>query len=186
MHRPQPLYIITAIFGFLVIAIGFWQLAKTGLVSADVIAAEQARRPFINIADFEPGEPEFVLINGLQIIVWRRDDADKERAALYNNPDAWRHQHSKVLGQSETVFADDANITLDHEWFFGIAEFRNPYSYIILESGDFDGFFEGRYARHYDLSGRIRKGFTADNLTIVPAAYAADGQRIQLFLNGIP
>ena len=83
------------------------------------------------------------------------------------------------------MFADDANITLDHEWFFGIAEFRNPYSYIILESGDFDGFFEGRYARHYDLSGRIRKGLTADNLTIVPAAYAADGQRIQLFLNGI-
>jgi len=186
MRRPQTLYIATATAALFSIFVGIFLLARTGLPSADVIARETALRPVIKVSDFDPGDVEIVLLNNLPVIVWRRNEADRKLAASQNTPEAWRLQNSRVFGQPETVFADDANLTLDHEWFFALAKVPSKYGYIILRAGDFEGFFEGRYAAHFDLSGRIRKGGGSGNLTVISAEYIDDGQSIQLNLNGIP
>ncbi|WP_166418750.1 Rieske (2Fe-2S) protein [Cochlodiniinecator piscidefendens] len=186
MHRPQILYIITVLAVLFVFLTGILQLVRTGLPTADVVAEEEALRPLIAISDFEPGQVEIVWLNNMRIIVWRRSEADKQIALAQNNPDAWTQRYSSVFGQSEAVFADDGNLTLDHEWFFALAEFPSRFSYILLRAGDFEGFFEGRYAGHFDLSGRIRKGGRYGNLTIINAGYSADGQSIQLNLDGLP
>jgi len=186
MRRPPFLYTVTAIAVVLSFILGVVLLARTGLPSTDVIARQAASRPIIKVSDFNPGEVEIVVLNSRGVIVWRRNEADSILAASQNAPEDWRHQNSRILGQAEPVFADDSNLTLNNEWFFALAEFSNPYQYLLLRAGDFKGFFEGRYAIHFDLSGRVRKGYESTNLTIIEAEYVDDGQSIQLFLDGKP
>ncbi|MCT4556235.1 MAG: hypothetical protein N4A53_16255 [Pelagimonas sp.] len=165
MRRFHFLYIATAtaVLGlvFLVIAL----LVRTGLPSSDVIAREATLRPIIKVSDFSPGDVKIVQLNNLPVIVWR-------------------HKNSRILGISEEVFADDANLTLDQEWFFALAKFPNRFQYVLLRAGEYGGFFEGRYAAHFDLSGRIRKGGGSENLTVIPAEYVDDGESILLDLTG--
>ena len=184
MEQPKTLFFITATAVLLIALVGVILLVRTGLPTADVIAEEQAQR--IKVSDFDPGDVEIIRIKNLPIIVWRRDETDKNLAASQNTPDAWPQQYSKVLGRSEAVFADDANLTLDGEWFFALARFPSKYSYVLLRTGNFEGFFEGRYAGHFDLSGRIRTGALNDNLTVIGAEYSDDRQSIHLNLKGIP
>ncbi|MEO9650962.1 MAG: hypothetical protein ABJE99_10700 [Roseobacter sp.] len=51
----------------------------------------------------------------------------------------------------------------------------------FAQSGEFNGFFNVKYASHYDLAGRIRHQGD-ENLTIVSAKLSEDGQSIQLDL----
>lgn len=186
MRRSNTLYILTATAVAFSLFLGIFLLARTGLPTADVIAQQVANRPVVQVAEFSPGEVEIIWLNNKAVIVWRRNEADRTLATSQNVPEDWRHQNSRVLGRAEPVFADDSNLTLDNEWFFALAEFSNPYQYLLLRAGDFEGFFEGRYAAHFDLAGRIRKGGGSENLTIIEAEYVDDGQSIQLFLEGRP
>lgn len=186
MKRPQTLYIITGaalIFAFLLC---IYTLLRTGLPSADVIAREAANRPVIKVTDFTPGDAKIIRLNDLRVIVWRRNKTDQKLAASQNTPEVWRLKYSTILGRPEPVFADNANLTFDHEWFFALAEFPAKFQYIMLRAGDFEGFFEGHYAAHFDLSGRIRKGVGSSNLTVIGAEYVDNGQSIQLNLSGNP
>lgn len=186
MRRPHFLYILTATAVALSLILGTVFIARTGLPSADVIARQAASQPVVKVTDFNPGEVEIVYLNNLRVIVWRRNEADRTLATSQNAPEDWRHENSRIFGQAESVFADDSNLTLNNEWFFALAEFSDPYQYLLLRAGDFDGFFEGRYAAHFDLAGRIRKGGGSPNLTVIRAEYIDDGQSIQLDLDGRP
>ncbi|MEO1681126.1 MAG: hypothetical protein AAFU80_23510 [Pseudomonadota bacterium] len=184
MWRPQNLYIITGTAVVFLLFLGTFFLVRTGLPSADVVFETAASRPVINVSDFDPGDVEILLLNDRRVIVWRRSEADQALAESQNTSEAWRHQTSTVSGQAAAVFADDANLTLDGEWFFALAEFSNQFQYLSLRAGKFEGFFEGRYAAHFDLAGRIRKGGGSTNLTVIEAEYVDDGQRIRLYLDG--
>lgn len=186
MRRPHTLYIVTAAAVVLSLVLGIVFIARTGLPSADVVAQQAASRPIIKVSDFKPGDVEIVLLNNRRVIVWRRSEADRIVASNQNAPEIWRHQSSRVLGQAQSVFADDSNLTLNDEWFFALAEFSNPYQFLLLRAGDFGGFFEGRYAAHFDLAGRIRNGGGSTNLTVIAAEYVDEGQGIQLHLDGKP
>ncbi|WP_141137821.1 hypothetical protein [Actibacterium lipolyticum] len=186
MRRSQTLYIVTAATVLFSMFLGIVFLLQTGLPSADVIAREAAQRPAIRVSDFNPGDVEIVRLNDLPVIVWRRSEADRKLAASQNYPEAWRHQSTQVLGHPAQVFADDANLTLDHEWFFALAKFPSELSYLLLRAGDYGGFLEGRYLAHFDLSGRILKGGGSENLTVINAKYIDDGKSIQLNLTGRP
>ena len=94
---------------------------------------------------------------------------DRILAASQNDPDEWPHKNSRILGQAQPVFADDSNLTLNDAWFFALAEFSDPYQYLLLRAGEFDGFVEGRYVVHFDLAGRARKGYGGTNLTVIKA-----------------
>jgi len=74
---------------FLIVAIRGYSLVRTGQPSADVIAAQEAPTPFIEVSDFAPGDATFVILNGLPIVVWRRSGADKALAASQNDPAQW-------------------------------------------------------------------------------------------------
>ncbi|CUJ93666.1 Ubiquinol-cytochrome c reductase iron-sulfur subunit [Shimia thalassica] len=186
MRRPNTLYRVTTAAVVFSLILGIVFIARTGLPSADVIARQEASRPIIKVSDFNPGDVEIISLNNRRVIVWRRNETDRTLAASQNAPEGWRHQNSRVLGQAQTVFADDTNVTLEGEWFFALAEFSNPYQHLILRSGDFEGFFEGLYAGHFDLAGRIRIGGGSTNLTVIKAEYVDDGQGIQLYLDGKP
>jgi len=182
MRRPNTLYFVTAGAVLVPFVLALFFLARTALPSADVLAQDAASKPIISVADYNPGDVKIVLLNGLRVVVWRRDEADKLLAASQNTPDDWKQKHTKVFGRPEAVFADDANLTLDGEWFFALAEFSGSFQVLLPRTGDFDGFFEVKYARHFDLAGRIRKGGET-NLTIIEAEYAHDGRSIRLYLN---
>jgi ubiquinol-cytochrome c reductase iron-sulfur subunit len=184
MWRQQNLYFITGTAVVFLLFLGTFFLMRTGLPSADVVAKETASRPVINVSDFELGDVEILWLNNRRVIVWRRNEADQTLAENQNTSEAWRHQTSTVSGQAEAVFADDANLTLDGEWFFALAEFSNQYQYILPRAGEFEGFLEGRYAAQFDLAGRIRKGGGSTNLTVIEAEYVDDGQGIRLYLDG--
>ncbi len=186
MRRPNTLYLVTTAAVVFSLILGIVFIARTGLPSADVIARQEASRPIIKVSDFNPGDVEIISLNNRRVIVWRRNETDRTLAASQNAPEGWRHQNSRVLGQAQTVFADDTNVTLEGEWFFALAEFSNPYQHLILRSGDFEGFYEGLYAGHIDLAGRIRIGGGSTNLTVIKAEYVDDGQGIQLYLDGKP
>ncbi|WP_412554355.1 hypothetical protein [Shimia sp. MIT1388] len=165
---------------------GFTQLMRAGLPTADVVAHQVANQPIIQVAEFRPGEAEIIFLNSHRVVVWRRNEDDRALAASQNSPEDWRQRETRILGKPEPIFADDANLTLNGEWFFALAEFSNPYQYLLLRAGDFGGFFEGRYAVHFDLAGRVRKGGGSKNLTVIEAEYVDDGKGIQLFLAGKP
>lgn len=184
MWRPQNLYTITGTAVVFLLFLGVFFLARTGLPSADVVAKETASRPVINVSDYDPGDVEMLLLNNRRVIVWRRSEADQILAESQNTSGAWRHQTSTVSGQAEAVFADDANLTLNGEWFFALAELSKPYQYLLPRAGEFEGFFEGRYAAHFDLAGRVRKGGGSTNLTVIEAEYVDDGHGIRLYLDG--
>ena len=186
MQRSNALYILTAAAVLFSLLWGIFLLARTVLPTADVTAQQAADRPIIQVNEFSPGEVEIIALNSHRVVVWRRSDADKKLAAGQNAPEDWRYQNSSVLGKPEPIFADDTNLTLNDEWFFASAEFSNPYQYLLPRAGDFDGFFEGRFANHFDLAGRLRKGGGGKNLTVIEAEYVNDGKSIQLFLNGKP
>ncbi len=186
MRRPNALYILTAVAVVFSILLGFTQLMRAGLPTADVVAQQVANRPIIQVADFSPGEAEIIFLNSHRVVVWRRNEDDKALAASQNSPQDWRQRKTRILGKPNPVFADDANLTLNEEWFFALAEFSNPYQYLLLRAGDFEGLFEGRYAIHFDLAGRVRKGGSSENLTVIEAEYLDDGRSIQLFLDGKP
>lgn len=182
MWRSNYLYIITGTAVVFLLLLGVLSLVRTGLPSSDVVAKAEAARPVINVSEFDPGDVEILLLNNHRVIVWRRSEADQKLAESQNTSGAWRYQASKVFGQTEAVVADDANLTLDSEWFFALAEFSNPYQYLLPRAGDFEGFFEGRYATHFDMSGRVRKGVGSPNLTVIEAEYVDDGNGIRLIL----
>lgn len=186
MQRPDTLYILTAAAVVFSLILGVAFLARAGLPSADVQARHAASRPIIKVSDFTPGEPKIVRVNSHSVIVWRRSEADKIRAASQNDPETWLYQYSKVWGKADPVYADDANLTFNQEWFFALVDFSNRFQYLILGAGDYWGFFEGRYALHFDLSGRLRKGINGANLTIVEAAFVHDGEGILLQLDRKP
>lgn len=184
MSRPHSLYFATGTAAVFLLFLGTFFLVRTGLPSADVVAKETASRPVINVSDFDPGDVEILLLDNRRVIVWRRNEADQTLAQSQNTSEAWLHRTSTVSGQSEAVFADDANLTLDGEWFFALAEFSNQYQYLFLRAGEFEGFFEGQYAAHFDLAGRIRKGGGTTNLTVIEAEYVDGRQGIRLYLDG--
>ena len=184
MQRPQTLYIITGAVAVFMLFLGIVFLVRTGLPSADVVAMDTASRPVINVSDFDPGDVQILMLDNRRVIDWRRNEADQKLALSQNTSGAWQHQTSAVSGQAEAVFADDANLTLDGEWFFALAELSNQHTYLLLRAGEFEGFFEGRYAAHFDLAGRIRKGGGSTNLTVIEAEYVNDGQVIRLYLDG--
>lgn len=186
MRRSNFLYIVTATAVMLSLLSSFVFIARTGLPSADVLARQAANQPVIKVSDFNPGEVEIVSLNNRQVIIWRRSEAEMVLAAIQNTPENWRYQSSKVLGQTESVFADDSNLTLNNEWFFALAELSNKFQHLVLRAGDFKGFLEGRNVTHFDLAGRVRKGGNNANLTVIGAEYVDSGQGIRLFLNGRP
>ncbi|MFY0679896.1 MAG: hypothetical protein JXR13_04910 [Thalassovita sp.] len=118
MKSPQTLFIATAtwILTALLFAVSF--LLQTGRPSADVLARMAERQTTINVSDFKPGDIKFISHNKQQVIVWRRNAADKILAAKQNKSNAWRLRHSSVLGHADPVLAEDANLTLDGEWLF--------------------------------------------------------------------
>lgn len=158
-------------------------LVQTAQPSADVLARVEAQTPRLSVNDFEPGEVRVVLLNNLPIIVWRRNEDDKTLAADQDDPDLWEVQYSNVLGRAEPVPATDENLTLNGEWFFAVAKVSESPGWIpLLRAGHFGGFFDQKYAGHYDLAGRIRHQ-GRENLTIVMAEMSEDGQTIQLDLS---
>lgn len=179
-HNFLGIVATSAIFITFVLAGHF--LVQTAQPSADVVARVKAQSPSINVDDFQPGDVKIVLLNNLPIVVWRRNEADMALAAIQNDPEIWNEKYSKILGQADPVFADDANLTLDGEWFFAVAYPPDSPGWIpLLRAGNYDGFFDSRYAGHYDVAGRIRlQG--RNNLTVVAGEMSEDGQTIELNL----
>ncbi len=167
---------------FLAVSVAGYFLVRTGLPSSDVMAKTQAQSPYINVADFEPGDVRILPLNGLPIIVWNRNQADIALAASQNDRSGWIAKYSRVLGQTEPVYATEENLTLGGSWFFAVAKLPDDQHWVpLLRAGNFDGFFDVKYAGHYDLAGRIRQHGT-ENLTVVMGEMAEDGQTIRLKL----
>ena len=182
MHRPHFLYVLTAaIFGVIVLMGGYY-IVRTLQPSADIRAQMEQLSPRIAVDDFEPGDVRVVILDNLPIFIWRRDAADMALAARQNDPSGWMITQSRILGQDEPVFADDANLTLNGEWFFAVARIEDNFGHVPLpRAGRFEGFFEMRHATHYDLAGRVRyQGW--DNLVVVRGEMSEDGKSIVLNL----
>ena len=182
MRKPNCLYVTAASAICLTLIVAGYFLARTAQPSADVLAAIEAQSPSIGVDEFKPGEVRVVLLDGLPIIVWRRDETDMALAANQDDPASWKVKYSSVLGQTEPLYAEDANLTLHGEWFFAVAQVPESPGWVpLLRAGNFEGFFDVKYAGHYDLAGRIRHQ-GRDNLTVVMAEMSEDGQTIQLDL----
>lgn len=154
MQRPNLLYLITASTALLGLAACAYLLVWTGQPSADVLADHYETHPWINAADFEPGDAEILRIQGKNIVVWRRNAADIALAKAQNDPTQWPNKYFNVTGRAGKQIADDANLTLNHEWFFAWGQPRGRFSCaVLLRTGDFGGFFDPCRGAHFDLSG---------------------------------
>ncbi|WP_291726551.1 hypothetical protein [Leisingera sp. F5] len=189
MRRLDFLYTSTAGTVIAIIVLGVYQLTRTGLPSADVIAATQAAHPIINVSDFAPGDVEVLILNDIFVLVWRRNEADKRLAASQNDPSEWKQKHTTIYGQPGPVFADDDSLTIDGEWFIALARPRSGRrvgAVSMSRAGDFGGFFENHYSAHFDLSGRFRRGYGFDNMVVVSGELTEDQSGIRLDLSGVP
>jgi hypothetical protein len=187
MIGDRFLYILTGSAVAVTLFLALGALVRAGQPSADQLALSAAQRPVIEVADFAPGDVEIRMFDGLPIVIWRRNAADMELAALQDDPDLWWVSHSQVLGLPNPVFASDENLTIGGEWFIALVWIPVGFQTAAhARRGDFDGFFDMHYANHYDLSGRLRKGYGGPNMTIVRAELSEDGRTIQLDLRRLP
>lgn len=189
MIKPNFLYIATAATALVVVGTGVYHLIRTGSPSADVVAAAQMAHPTINVSDFAPGDVKTVILNNIPVIVWRRNDADKRLAASQNDPSDWVYKHTMIYGQPNAVFADDANLTINDEWIVVLArsgDWSGFENFPLVRYGDFDGFWEGHYVSHFDLSGRYRQGYPKRNMIVVQGKLINDQRQLQLNMSVSP
>jgi ubiquinol-cytochrome c reductase iron-sulfur subunit len=187
MIRDKILYFITAttaLFGLLMT--GYF-IIQTGRPSADVLAKYEETQHLIRISDYEPGEPRLVVINNAPIIVWRRDAEEIKLAKLQDLKVLWPVPLSYPTSKHSFQIASDADLTIDHEWFFALARIPNSMGCVMhSKAGDFHGFFDPCRGNHFDLAGRWRKGSSPNNLWFVPAQKTEDGKFIKLTLDHLP
>ena len=163
------------------VLLGVVGLITAGRPSADVVAYEASLYPVIVVDDFAPGEPQMVHHWATPVFVWRRTPAEMEQAREQDDPDLWPVRQSQTMDARGMVYASDANLSLDGEWFF--ASVLHPDRRFCVPRptpGNFGGFFAHCDAAHFDLSGRILRGFNPQNMIVIAAEYIDDGQRIRL------
>ena len=188
MTRDNALYFFTAataLFGLLMV--GYF-IIQSGRPSADVLAKYEETQHLIRISDYEPGETRLVVINNAPIIVWRRDAEEIKLAKLQDIKVIWPVPVSYPTSKHSFQIASDADLTIDHEWFFALA--RNPNSFgcnVYSKMGDFHGFYDPCRGSHFDLTGRWQKGPSGSgNLWFVPAKKTEDGNFIKLTVDHLP
>jgi ubiquinol-cytochrome c reductase iron-sulfur subunit len=186
MLPSRFLYIITAATILLTSVIVGYFLVRTGQPSADVLAKFDVNHPRVGIADFKKGDVRILNLNEVPVVVWRRNAADMSMAEAQNDSTQWPTTHSFVTGPYGLQFADDVNLTLNHEWFFAWARNPNAFGCVpIARAGDFEGFFDPCRGDHFDLSGRIRKGLGNDNMRVISVRPTKDGNSLQLDLTNL-
>jgi ubiquinol-cytochrome c reductase iron-sulfur subunit len=187
VFRDKSLYALTACFALALVLTGIVLLGRTALPTANVLAHEKPTIGLVEIASYPPGFAQVVRINGLAVIVWHRDEYEIDLALQQDDPALWKLPESHLSNRADPVFASDANLSLDHEWFFA---WPGPIGVLhciqLPQSGDYGGFYDPCIGDHYDLSGRFHKGIADANLTAIPAEYSDDGQYILLDLNNAP
>ncbi len=187
MKRLNLLYFITTIY---FLAMVFWAgyfLLRTAMPSEVVLASYEQNHPHIRISDYERGEVSVILLDQVPVVVWRRNADEIEAAKQQDIYEQWPNPFSVISGQIEPQPAHDANLTVDHEWFFVSALNPSGFGCVVLSrAGDYGGFFDPCRGSHFDLSGRIRKGPSTENLRIISAHLEPSGQFFRLNLTDLP
>lgn len=161
-------------------------LLQTALPSADVGAAFEADHPRFLVSAMTPGEPVRIVRQGIPIVMWRRNEAEMALAAEQDDPAQWVSPHSRITGKPNLQPAHDANLTIDHEWFFVNAIDLGGLGCVVRpQEGDYGGFFDPCRGAHFDLAGRIRKGPSTKNLQVISARLGPDGTYFELDLTNV-
>ena len=187
MHRGDFLYFFSAATFVVILIIAGAFLFRTAQPTADVVSQSVHDHPLISVTQFQRGVPMSMVLNGQPIVLWWRDADQMALAKQQDDPVLWRVPESFVSGQSQPLPAQDVNLTINGEWF--VAWTVNPTGFgcvVMIEAGDFGGFFDPCRGDHFDLSGRIRKGIARQNLKVISAQFASDGQALRLNLSNPP
>ncbi|MEM7722076.1 MAG: hypothetical protein AAF376_06850 [Pseudomonadota bacterium] len=141
----------------------------------------------MDVAHFEPGHSEIVLLNESPVLIWRRNFEQKVLA--FEQIGANFDENPELL--EEIRNAQEMEIepgrVLRFEWVvlsplntggLGCA--------VLADAGDFGGFLDPCQNAHFDLWGRPRRGPTDADLYVIPWAMSDDGQTITVDVAGAP
>ena len=157
---PKPsrnfLQVATLFMCTFAVGAGVWHLG--GAMAPDA-SAEIKPRTVFDLQSLAPGEEARFLAGNKHIIVRRLTEAQTEEVRAV--------PLAELLDQdaANANLAPDALATfeiraLELDGIFVVLENRgiSPFSYFLPDHGDFGGWWEGLYAAHYDVLGRLRKG----------------------------
>jgi ubiquinol-cytochrome c reductase iron-sulfur subunit len=183
----DPIYSLTALMLFGVVCTCLYFLIQTGQPTADVAYKFKETQYRVRVSDFELGDVRRKDVYGIPIMIWRRNTDDIVLAKLQNNADDWPVQFSYSIVNNEAIFADDSNITVDQKWLVISPVNWGHFGCVVMpRMGDFNGFYDPCHGSHFDISGRVRKGLSDQNLRFIPAQVSDDGAYLDLDLTGVP
>ncbi|MEO0989821.1 MAG: hypothetical protein AAFX00_02605 [Pseudomonadota bacterium] len=174
---PKPrrnfLHVATLFMCTFAVGAGFWHLG--GAMAPD---ATQKMRPltFFDPQTLAPGEVSHFPVHKTLVYVRRLTDeqiAEIRAVNVAELPDT----DAANANLAADALATFENRTLELGGTFVVVEGRgiNEYTYFLPDVGNVNGWFEGRYAAHYDVLGRLRKGY-GTNMPVPAYDVTEDGR----------
>lgn len=185
--QANRLYVLTAIWTLLTVAVGVYALTDSMAPTADVTAAPQSNLMWVSVEDWAPGDARPVSLGGKWIVIWRRDRAEMARAGAQAAPGTSIEEWSGALADGSFAREAGPEALLRLEWVFASpVNVGGDGCMVRAQAGDFGGFFDPCQNVHFDMWGTVKKGPTGENLKVTPARFGEDPKTVLLDLSDMP
>ncbi len=187
MKKGNFLYYAAGGWLSLTVMAGIYFLFQATLPSADVASVSRSNVYILDVENFEPGQSATFRLDGVPVVIWRRDFVQKVQALEllgfeFNGNTSLLEE---VRAKAEIEIEPDR--VLRFEWFVVSPINTGGYGCMVLpDAGDLGGFFDPCQDVHFDLWGRVGKGPTEVDLQVFPWSISDDGSAVTVDVSNAP
>lgn len=187
MKKSKALYFATGGMLVLTVALGVYFLFQTMSPTADITSAPRNTVYTLSVEGFEPGQTATYRLDGVPVVVWRRNFEQKVQALNLLGVEV--NGNADLLEEVRTTdkIEIEPDLVLHVEWFVVSPINTGGYGCIVLpDAGDFGGFVDPCQGVHFDLWGRVQSGPTEADLQIPPWNISEDASVITVDVGNAP
>lgn len=187
VKQPKALYFATGGMFVLTVGLAVYFLLQTMSPTADIVSASRRTVFTLNVESFEPGQTATYRLDGVPVVVWRRDFEQKVQALEQLGANV--SGDADLLG--EVRMTDAIEIEPDRvlhlDWFVVFPINTGAYGCVVLsDAGDLGGFFDPCQRAHFDLWGRVQTGANGADLQVPPWHISEDSRVITVDIGNAP
>jgi ubiquinol-cytochrome c reductase iron-sulfur subunit len=187
MKPANFLYAATGGVLLLTVAAGVYFLFQTMSPSADIPSGPRNTVYTLSVEGFEPGQVSTYRLDGVLVVVWRRDFEQKVQSLELLGVEIDGNADLLEMVRTSDQIEIEPDLVLHFEWFVESPINTGGYGCIVLsDAGDLGGFYDPCQDVHFDLWGRVRSGSTEADLQILPWNISDDASVITVDVGNAP